>query len=154
MTLNVPFQGTIPIPATNYSSTTLPDGSLSYRTMSHYEAAVTGLEASGSQLEIVLGMEKWSASVKFDVSKAVAWATNAIANPTATDPLDAARARVKSIDRKLLNETLWAAAHGNDIAFFGALLEVGADPKSTSENGWTALMVAAAYGTADMVDAL
>jgi hypothetical protein len=69
MLFNVPFKGKIVVPTQNYSSTTLPDGTRSYRTMQHHEAAVTGLQANGSQIEIVLGMEKWSASVKFDVSK-------------------------------------------------------------------------------------
>ena len=70
--LNVPFKGKMPIPTTNYSSTTLPDGTHSYRTLWHQESAITELHASGGQLEIVLGQEKWSASVKFDISK-VSW---------------------------------------------------------------------------------
>jgi ankyrin repeat protein len=122
--------------------------------LQHREAAVTELQADGNQLEIVLGMEKWAASVKFDVSKFHLRQLVPVEKLGAADPMVAARARAKALDRKSLNEALQSAAHGNDIAFLKALLEAGADPKYASKAGWTALMVAAAYGTADMVDAL
>ena len=152
--LNVPFKGEIPIPASNYSSRTLPDGTQGYHTLLYCELAVTGLQVHHNQLEIVLGMEKWAASVRFDVSKALGQRQISTERPEASDPMQNARTRVKALDPKSLNETLSSAANGNDVAFLRALLEAGADPKVASENGWTALMVAATYGTAEMVDAL
>jgi ankyrin repeat protein len=49
---------------------------------------------------------------------------------------------------------LMAAAHETDLAWVKALLEAGADPKAKSKLDWTALKVAAVYGTGDVVDLL
>ena len=113
MLFNVPFKGKIAIPSTNYSRATSPDGTQSYRTRSHHEAAVTGLQADGSQIEIVLGMEKWAASVKFDTSKLHRQQPVPGEKPGASDLMGAARARAKTVDRKSLNEALRSAAHGH-----------------------------------------
>ena len=154
MTLNVPFKGQIPMPPRNYSSETLPDGTRKYRAMSHYETAISDLQVRDGRLEIVLGMENWAASLKFDVREALAREMAVAATAIALDPVEAARARAKKIDRQSLNAVLQSAAYGGDVTFAKALIEAGADPKNVSETGWTALMVAATYGSPDMVRAL
>lgn len=152
--LDVPFKGEIPIPETNYSSSTRPDGTRSYHTRMEWQLAITRLQLHHDQLEIVLGMENWAGSVTFDVSKALSQRQVSTDQMGTGDPIASARARVKVLDPRSLNETLSSAAHGNDAAFLKALLEAGADPKIASESGSTALMNATAYGTAEMVDAL
>lgn len=152
--LEVPFKGKIPIPETNYSSSTLPDGTRSFRTRMEWQLAITGLRLHHDQLEIVLGMENWAGSVTFDLSKALGQRQVSTDQVGTGDPVAGARARVRALDPRSLNETLSSATHGNDVAFLKALLEAGADPKVASKSGSTALMDAAAYGTAAMVDAL
>ncbi len=173
---NVPFKGKIRIPETNYSFSTLADGSRAYQTSLPCEAAVTGLHLDGGQIEIVLGLEKRAASVRFDLSKVLGRDSAASQEPSADELMKAARARARAIDRKNLNEALLSAADGDDVAFLKALLEAGADPKyvakgvnvefrkflieagfdpkQASQDGFTALMGAASDGTAVMVDVL
>jgi ankyrin repeat protein len=151
--LNVPFNGTFSIPTSNIGSETASDGTKTYRTSLFHLLAITQLAAEGQELEITIATENQRYGLKFDLTTVLKAKLAALTEPV-TDTKQAARARAKRVDPKQINEALQDAAHGTDIDFLKATLEAGGDPKYSSSVGWTALMVAAAYGTAEMVDLL
>jgi ankyrin repeat protein len=149
--LKVPFDGEFVIPKTNVAMERSADGREVYRMGSFHLLAITKLAAEGDKLEITIATENRPYGLRFDLGKVVEGKSDA---KVSMDPLQEARARVQLVDPKDLNETLQAAAHGADVEFLKAVLEAGADPKYSSEVGWTALMVAAAYGSASVLDTL
>ena len=151
--LNVPFKGTFPLPTSNMSRETSSDGTERNRSLSFHLLAITQLSANGNDLEITVATEAEKSVLTFDLGGVLAKMAGA-SNRRAEDPLIAARARATLVKPRSLNETLQTAANGTDAAYVKALLEMGADPKYSSSDGWTALMVAAVYGTAQVVDIL
>jgi ankyrin repeat protein len=152
LVLNVPFEGSFPVPTVNVSHES-GNGTESYRALSFHLLAITGLATESRELEITLTTETQTHAVRFDL-KDVLQTTETTASKAAGDPMHSARNRAKLVDPKSLNEALQSAAVGADLEYLKALMEVGADPKYVSPFGWTALMTAACYGTADMVDFL
>lgn len=68
LTLHVPFSGKLPIPQTNIGTTHDGDKK-TYHTYGPYLLAVTQLHGEGDELEVTLGMEDWTRTLVFDVSK-------------------------------------------------------------------------------------
>ena len=64
--LNVPYKGKVPEPTTNYSRSG-SKGKDRWRTFGPHMLAITGLEVEGMRLRVVLGMEKWSGVLAFDI---------------------------------------------------------------------------------------
>jgi ankyrin repeat protein len=151
--LNVPFKGPFPLPTDNMSQQTLGDGTEFNRTDSFHLMAITHLAADGHQLEVTVATETRKSAVRFDPGTALPKA-EAAQHRSPGDPMTAARAQAKLVEWKVRNEALESAASETDDAFLKALLEAGAAPKYSSPVGWTALMAAAVYGTAEMVDIL
>lgn len=69
LTLTVPFEGSVPIPKRSYRPTTRSGGARGLHTFEPYLLALTHMRVVGAHLEVTLGMEKWSATVTFDLSK-------------------------------------------------------------------------------------
>src|SRR5262249_45576955 len=67
--LHVPFKGKVPPPKTNNSAGSRR-GRGTVQASGPYLLAITNLRLEGNILEVTLGMEKWSSSVAFDLSKA------------------------------------------------------------------------------------
>jgi hypothetical protein len=65
LTLNVPFDGKIDLPKTNYGTSELPDGSRGVRTWGPYLLGVTNLEVACENLQLTLGMEDSSWVIEF-----------------------------------------------------------------------------------------
>ena len=151
--LDVPFEGQFSPPADNVSTGTSGNGVESVRALNPHLLAISGITAEAGDLEITLAGESNKWTLHFDIEKALQSASATPIDATA-DPREAARKRASQIEPKSLNEELQNAANGNDAAYVEALLHAGANPKYSSSAGWTALMVAAAYGTGQMVDAL
>src|SRR5262249_46255549 len=68
--LHIPFKGKIPAPKTNYSTVDVPGGRDTIHNFGPWLLGLTQLQLEGSILEITLGMEDWSAAVRFDLSEA------------------------------------------------------------------------------------
>lgn len=151
MLLDVPFKGDIRLPDTNISTDKLPDGTEMHETRLFVELAVTAMNAQEGFLDITLGAEHSATTLRFNLREAVELQ---VAVPASPDPMAAARIRAANIKKEDRNEALQKACGETDIAFVKALLEAGADPKYRSKVGWSALMVAACYGTAEMVEVL
>jgi len=151
--LCVPFDGQIGMPFSNYTARRGRDGTLVYRTAAHRELAISGLSVFGQDLEVTLGMEKRAVSLRYALGDVLAKSASQATQP-AGDPMTAARAHVKNLAPDSLDKALSSAVDGTDATFMRALLEAGADPKYVSEEGWTALMTAAHYGSAEMVNLL
>jgi ankyrin repeat protein len=151
MMLRMPFRDELAAPATNYSLTDLPDGKKGYHAVGPYRLAITQLALHGTRLEIVLGMHERATSVEFDLGSLVA------DEPTER-PLSRTDPWIKSLrdskDGSDKEAALSQVARDGDTRRIRALLEAGANPRTKSEGGWTALMTAACYGTADAVDLL
>jgi ankyrin repeat protein len=159
LVLHVPFQGKIPPNATKQQRAL--DGDLSpalspaIRKYGPYLLAITGLHSDGSILEITLGMEKWSAALRFDLNVIGSF------RPSATQDLEAEQIKkwVKSLGnvnkRGEGGSTPLIDISGDvDVRYVKALLHAGADVKAKTDSGWTALMYAACYGTAEVVETL
>jgi ankyrin repeat protein len=154
-TLHVPLEGTITAPQTNCSTRESPSGEMTIRACGPYLLGVTGLRVTGERLEITLGMEHWSASVRFDLSGLCSLRPH-----TVTD----AEEKVITAWLKSLGNVNKQDDHGNtpllnvsnnaDARRVRALLRAGADVKLKSKTGWTPLMYAACYGTAEVVQLL
>jgi hypothetical protein len=67
LTLNVPFQGGVPVPSTNYSQDFSADGKKRWHTFGPYLLAVTQLRADNGRLRVTLAMENWSGVVDFEI---------------------------------------------------------------------------------------
>lgn len=145
LVLNVPFDSAIPPPDTNYESTPT-----SISCGGFYLMAITNLHASDDSLEVTLGMEDWSATLTFDLKGAQ---LARAANHKKQERDYSSRISLLT-SPEMLAEELRKAGHGNDVEYVKALLKAGADPLDKSKFGWTALMVAACYGSADIVDVL
>jgi hypothetical protein len=65
--LSVPFEGDLPVPATNVSRQTLPDGTTTFATLGPYHLGVTYLSSRPGQLDVTLGMENWHRTLTFDL---------------------------------------------------------------------------------------
>jgi uncharacterized protein len=150
--LSVPFNGEFPIPDQNISRESLGAGIERNSTRSPHLLAITQIQARESDIELTLGMEEGVKVLRFSMTSDVG--KTAAEGEMPDDAMEAARARVKLVEPKEFNATLQSSIHDGDVRYLRALLEAGADPKYTSANGWTALMVAAAYGKGEMVDEL
>jgi len=153
LVLNVPFKGLFPLPTNNMSQETSSDGTMTTRSLSFHLLAITQLAADGDDLEITVATETQKSVLRFDLSTVLSQAEGAT-NRSPADIMAAARTRAKLVAPGALNEALQSAAEGNGATYLKALLERGADARYSSPNGWTALMTAATYGTAEMVDIL
>lgn len=149
MTLCVPFAGLAKVPASNFSSTRTPEGTTVFQLCTSLGFAVVDLRVLGERLEIVLGTDKApDRAILFDLAGVLE------PRPVApVDPMETARARVRALSSTNLSSVLRNAVHTEGADFVRALLEAGADPRY-AEIGWNALMVAAAYGSAEVVDVL
>jgi ankyrin repeat protein len=147
--LDVPFTGTFALPTSNFSQVGGPSGST--RSINWHLLAISDLAAYGNELDVTLAGEKQTCLARFDLKTVSITKESSAARP---DRMSAARERAKLVEKGSLNEALEEAANGADAAYVKALLDAGADPKYASPLGWTALMVASVYGTAEMVDIL
>jgi Fe-S cluster biogenesis protein NfuA len=153
--LRVPFLGKLPERETNLS-TTREGGKTTIRTFGPHVLAVTGLRADGNRLEITLGMENWSGTVIYDLGKLI---SEKVASKKADDEADRIKSWLVEVgDPKSSDEggntLLFDVAKEQDGSYLRALLKAGADPKAVSKVGWTPLMCAACYGSADAVQIL
>lgn len=147
LVLNVPFAGTISAPNANYSGS-----AATISTTRSYVLAITDLEADDSSLDVTLGMEKWSATLKFNVEDIEPDTTSTVRQKKQIRDYSSKIELLGS--SKMISEELRRTGHSHDTEYVKSLLRAGADPLEKSEAGWTALMVAACYGTADIVDLL
>ena len=154
LALNVPFTGPFPVPDSNVGTETDVDGTKLTRAINWHLLAISRLATRGSSLEITLATEKQtSTTLAFDVENALLTMVPVPRRP-ADDSAETARKKASSIPAKERNEALLAAARDDDVQFVKALLDAGADPKFSSKDGLTALMIAADSGSAEMVDIL
>jgi hypothetical protein len=151
--LRVPFKGKVSPPDSNFSQSQ-QGGKSVFHTLGPHLLGITGLQADGDRLEITLGMESWSKTLAFDLNK-LATATVAV-SPSEAERIQQWLARIGDVNARDENGNtpLMDAAHDCDGPQLRALLKAGADPKAASKFGWTPLMCAAAYGTAEVVDVL
>lgn len=147
LVLNVPFTGTISAPSTNYSGS-----AATISTTGSYVMAITDLGADDSSLDVTLGMEKWSATLKFNVEDIVLDTESTVRQEKQVRDYSSKIELLGS--SKMLSKELRRMGHSHDTEYVRSLLSAGADPMEKSEAGWTALMVSACYGTADVVDLL
>ena len=147
LVLNVPFEGTIPVPDTNYSGS--EEG---FHKMGSYILAVTDLSAADESLDVTIGMENWSRTFKFSLEGITRTALSSGAQSKSAPNYDAKIAQFKTTEA--LSVELQDQARSHDVEYLKALLSSGADPKYKSNVGWTALMSAACYGTAETVKLL
>ncbi len=66
--LNVPFDGELAPPKTNYSFSEGPFGAKTYQTSGPYEIAITLLGVLKGRLLVTIGMENWSRTLEFDLA--------------------------------------------------------------------------------------
>ena len=66
MVLEVPFEGDAPVPTANFSATGSGAG-MRYETLGPYLMAVTRLDVRGKHLELTVGTEATSATLRFEV---------------------------------------------------------------------------------------
>jgi ankyrin repeat protein len=150
--LSVPFHGEFSLPANNMSTETIGNGIEFHRALNPHLLAVTGLDAYGNELEITIATESAKWGLTFDVAKALS-ALARVSQVRTNDSRSSEGVRARAGPGGL-DEALQHAASGNDATEVNALLKAGANAKYASDQGWTALMVAAAYGNADMVGVL
>lgn len=147
LVLHVPFEGTISAPGKGRTDTEDRVSTATFHVM-----AITDLRADDRSLDVTIGMEKWSATLTFSLDSLEGDTTSASRQD---EPTRDYTARIEQFGSpKKLSEELLDAAHGYDAEYVQALLKAGADPRHKSNNGWTALMVSACYGSADIVDLL
>ncbi len=152
--LHAPFKGELPRPKTDYSQTQSADSRQVVHTFGPYVLGVTGLRVDSKALEITLGMENWSAVLTFDLGKSDL--LRAVVLPEGPDPVKAWLAALGDVNKKdeRGSTPLKDAAHRDDPRYVKALLAAGANPRAPAEGGWTALMTATAYGTAESLQLL
>lgn len=151
--LSVPFQGEFVLPTNNITTETRGNGVEFHRTLNPHWLAITGLEAYGNELEITIATESTKWAFSFEVAKALS-ATTRTTQVKTKDSASSESPPPRRVGPGGLDEALQDAAQGNDATLVKELLNAGANPKHTSDVGWTALMVAATYGNAEMVDTL
>jgi ankyrin repeat protein len=151
--LHVPFKRKLPAPTTNFSSRTSRTGQ-AIRARGPYLLAVTHLRLDSNTLQITLGMEKWSATAHFDLSKVDSLRTAPERNRE-TDVKEWIKSLGNVNKRDDDGNTPLLDASGDvDPRYVKALLAAGADVKARTNTAWTPLMYAACYGTAEVVQLL
>jgi ankyrin repeat protein len=150
MVLNVPFEGKLLLPDTNIRSEGGPHGY--HTTVNPLEMALTYLEAYGHRLDVMIATESAKWTLSFDVGEALAATTKTPATNASNSKIIELQYHLRT--QKDRDEALQEFARGTDIETVKMLVKIGANPKYASDLGWTALMVAAAYGNAETVDAL
>jgi hypothetical protein len=151
--LSVPFEGEFLLPTNNIRTERTGSGAEFHHALNPHVLAVTGLEACGNELEITIATESAKWALSFEVGKALPLSTTT-AQARTNDSASNESGRASRLSIAELDEALQEAAKGNDATSLNELLNAGANVKHASDVGWTALMVAAAYGNADMVDIL
>jgi ankyrin repeat protein len=149
--LKIPFEGKLSKPETNVSESG-PAGRRILKVMGPYGLAVTKLEIDGDSLAITVGTDNETFLLQFDLRQLDLTNTTASRPIPAEEPISREAANLADEDGQtpLMN----AAGRRSSALLIRALLDAGADVKARSKTGWTALMAAALYGSADAVQLL
>jgi ankyrin repeat protein len=154
LVLTLPFEGEIVLPETNVGSEAGPNGAIYNTAFNPFGLGATWLEARGNELDITVATESNKWTLCFDVGKALSTALKNKASEASQPDSKEIEPLRELKGQKDKDQCLQDFARGNDTNAVIAVVKAGANPKYSSDLGWTALMVAAMYGTADMVDVL